>query len=227
MGGFMRKKKLENPMYTKYVDAMLELILEKGGLKEVNLRMVSKHIGCAHTNAYNYFENFDALIFAAYDKAVIHYGVAVSKVLDKAQDANLIFIQFIKNIVSFAVEYPGYYRFIGSDDFKIEHMPYKTIEKAAQMKNFFEDLFYLTVQKHMSRKVSDEYSNIVMSYVDGELYTLINKRAFPDENIADRLINNTKKLIELFILDTGQTLSFDKPNPIDCPVPKLEFLDHH
>ena len=61
----MRKKKLNNPIYMKYVDAMLELVLEKGGLKEVNLRMVSKHIGFAHTNAYNYFENFDALIFAA------------------------------------------------------------------------------------------------------------------------------------------------------------------
>lgn len=128
MGEIMRKKKLENSMYTKYVDAMLELILEKGGLKEVNLRMVSKHFGCAHTNAYNYYENFDALIFAAYDKALMHYGVAVSKDLDKAQDANLIFIQFIKNIVSFAVEYPGYYRFIGSDDFNIEHLPYKTIQ---------------------------------------------------------------------------------------------------
>lgn len=220
----MRKKKLENSMYTKFVDAMLELILEKGGLKEVNLRMVSNHIGCAHTNAYNYFENFDELIFAAYDKALIHYGVAVSNNLDKLQDANLIYIQFIKNIVSFAVEYPGYYRFIGSDDFNIEQLPEKTIQKAFQMKRLFLDIFYQVVKEDMSRETSDGYANILMSYIDGELYTLINKRGYPDENIADRVIMNTKKLIELFILDTGRTLSFDKPNRIDLSVPQLEFL---
>ncbi len=64
-------------MYDKFVNTMLELILEKGGLTDVNLRMVSKKIGCAHTNAYNYFDGFDGLIFAAYDRALDIYGSAV------------------------------------------------------------------------------------------------------------------------------------------------------
>lgn len=220
----MRKKKLENAMYTKFVDAMLSLILEKGGLKEVNLRMVSKQVGCAHTNAYNYFENFDALIFAAYDSVLIHYGRAVSKDLDALQDANLLFIQFIDNIVSFATEYPGYYRFIGSDDFNIAQLPLKTIQKAFQMRTMFQDIFYLTVQQDIPRETSDAYANIIMAYMDGELYTIINKRAFPDEEIAERIIKNIKKLIELFVLDTGRVLSFESPKPLVSPVPKLAFL---
>jgi AcrR family transcriptional regulator len=221
----MRKKKLENTMQTKFVEAMLELILEKGGLKEVNLRMVSKRIGCAHTNAYNYFENFDALIFEAYDQAVMYYGIAVSKDLDMSRDANLAFKQFVENIVEFAIEYPGYYRFIGTDDFKIEKLPNKTIEKAYEMKNLFLDLFYRVVKKDLSRKISDDYANILFAYIDGELYTLINKRAYPDERIADRMISNVKKMIELFILDSGRVMRFDDPNLVEGQIPKLKFLE--
>lgn len=221
----MRKKKLENTMYTQFVEAMLALILEKGGLKEVNLRMVSKRIGCAHTNAYNYFENFDALIFEAYDQAVVYYGIAVSKEVDKTRDANLAFKQFVENIVTFAIEYPGYYRFIGTDDFKIEKLPRKTIEKAYQMKNLFLDLFYRVVKNDISRESSDEYANILFAYIDGELYTLINKRAYPDEHIADRMIRNIKKLIELFILDSGRVMRFDDPNIVEDQIPTLKFLE--
>lgn len=220
----MRKRKLENAMSEKFVNAMLELILEKGGLTGVNLRMVSKRVGCAHTNAYNYFENFDALIFEAYDQAVIRYGMAVSKDLDKSQDANLAFKQFVENIVEFGLAYPGYYRFIGSDDFKIEKLPQKTIMKAYEMKMLFLDLFYRVVQNDMSREVSDNYANIIFAYIDGELYTLINKRAFPDENIADRIIRNIKKLIELFVLDSGRVMQFDDPNLVEWQTPKLKFL---
>lgn len=221
----MRKKKLDSSMYVKYIDAMLELILDNGGLKNVNLRMVSKHIGCAHTNAYNYFENFDALIYAAYDKTLTHYASAITNKLHHFDDANQLFIQFIENIASFAINYPGYYRFIGSDDFKIEALPPHSVEKARQMKKYFEDLFFLIIKDAVDRERSDNYANIIMAYIDGELHALINKRVYPDENITKRLIKNTKKLVELFILETGIPFKFVHPNLISSPIPKLDFTE--
>ena len=206
----MRTKKLVNSMYNKYVDAMLELILEKGGLTDVNLRMVSKRIGCAHTNAYNYFEGYDGLIYAAYDKALILYGQAVVEGLDELEDGGAYFLAFIGNIIKFALENPGYYRFIGSDDFNMGGLGEETIGKAIELKTFFLDAFYAVTKPILEREESDEDANILMSYIDGELFNIINMRAFPDDDVANRMITNTVKLMKLFTLEDGKGIDLDQ-----------------
>lgn len=206
----MRTKKLENNTYNKYIEAMLEMILEKGGLTGVNLRMVSQRVGCAHTNAYNYFDGYDGLIFAAYDRALVLYGLAVIKELDVDQDGGQYFLTFIKNIITFAIENPGYYRFIGSDSFKIENLSMETIQKAIELKAFFLDVFYSVVKPVLDKEESDEDANILMSYIDGELFNIINKRAFPDDDTANRIIFNTIKLIKLFTLKNGHCIDLEE-----------------
>jgi AcrR family transcriptional regulator len=205
----MRTKKLENDTYTKYIEAMLETISEKGGLTGVNLRMVSKKIGCAHTNAYNYFDGYDGLIFAAYDRALVLYGLSVIKGLDEIEDGGEYFITFIKNIITFAIENPGYYRFIGSDSFDIENLSIETIQKAIELKTFFLDVFYSVTKPLLDKKEADENANILMSYIDGELFNIINKRAFPDDDTANRMIFNTIKLVKLFTFKDGHCIDLD------------------
>lgn len=206
----MRAKKLDNGTYNKYIEAMLELILEKGGLTGVNLRMVSKKIGCAHTNAYNYFEGYDGLIFAAYDRALVLYGLAVVKGLDEIEDGGEYFIAFIKNIIDFALENPGYYRFIGSDSFNIAGLSMETIQKAIELKAFFLDVFYLVTKPLLDREEADENANILMSYIDGELFNIINMRAFPDDDTSNRIISNSIKLVKLFTQKNGNFIDLEE-----------------
>ncbi|MDH8678666.1 hypothetical protein QE109_10935 [Fusibacter bizertensis] len=206
----MRAKKLDNETYNKYIEAMLELIAEKEGLTGVNLRMVSKRVGCAHTNAYNYFDGFDGLIFAAYDRALVLYGLAVVKGLDEIEDGGQYFLAFINNIINFALENPGYYRFIGSDSFNIKNLSIETIQKAIELKAFFLDVFYSVVKPVLDKEESDEDANILMSYIDGELFNIINMRAFPDDNTAKRMIFNTVKLVKLFTLKDGNCIDLEK-----------------
>lgn len=206
----MRTKKLDNNTYDKYVEAMLELISEKGGLTGVNLRMVSKRIGCAHTNAYNYFDGYDGLIFAAYDRALVLYGLAVTKGLDEIEDGGQYFLSFIKNIITFALENPGYYRFIGSDSFNIGDLSKETVQKAIELKTFFLDAFYSVTESMLHKEEANEDSNILMSYIDGELFNIINMRAFPDDDTANRMITNTIKLVKLFTMKNGNYIDLDK-----------------
>ena len=58
----------------RFIDETLELIAEKGGSQEVNLREIARRIGCAHTNAYNYFVSFDELLWAAFRRGLKRYG---------------------------------------------------------------------------------------------------------------------------------------------------------
>ncbi len=206
----MRAKKLDNSKHNQFIEAMLELISEKGGLTGVNLRMVSKRIGCAHTNAYNYFDGYDGLIFAAYDRALILYGKSVVKGLDEIEDGGQYFIAFIENIINFALENPGYYRFIGSDSFDIGNLSMETIQKAIELKAFFLDVFYSITEPLLNREEADENANILMSYIDGELFNIINKRAFPDDDTANRIIVNSIKLVKLFTSKDGQSIDLEK-----------------
>lgn len=206
----MRTRKLDNSTYNKYIEAMLELISEKGGLTDVNLRMVSKRIGCAHTNAYNYFDGYNGLIFAAYDRALVLYGLAVVKGLDEIEDGGQYFLTFIKNIITFALDNPGYYRFIGSDSFDIGSLSMETIQKAIELKTFFLDVFYSITEPILDKEEADEDANILMSYIDGELFNIINMRAFPDDDTKNRIIDNTIKLVKLFTLKNGQCIDLKK-----------------
>lgn len=206
----MRTRKLDNSTYNKYIEAMLELISEKGGLTDVNLRMVSKRIGCAHTNAYNYFDGYNGLIFAAYDRALVLYGLSVVEGLDEIEDGGQYFLTFIKNIITFALENPGYYRFIGSDSFDIGSLSMETIQKAIELKTFFLDVFYSITEPVLDKEEADEDANILMSYIDGELFNIINMRAFPDDDTRNRIIKNTIKLVKLFTLKNGQCIDLEK-----------------
>jgi AcrR family transcriptional regulator len=225
-GAYMKNKSEKN-MYDKFVDTMLELILEKGGLTGVNLRLVSKKIGCAHTNAYNYFDGFDGLIFAAYDRALDLYGSAVIQDLKATSNGKACFLKFVENIVEFALENPGYYRFIGSDPFNIQGLSSETIGKAIQLKQFFLDLVYAVVHPYLNREESDQCASIIMSYLDGELFNIINKRAFPEDQVNERIIEYTEKLLLLFIGQSGQTADDTTSiSPFTCPEFPVYVLQH-
>jgi AcrR family transcriptional regulator len=212
----MRTNKLENKTYYKYIEATLESIAEHGGLTGVNLAIISKKLGYAHTNAYNYFQGFEGLVFAAFDEAIVRYGNSVIRELDLIDDGYQYVLQFVKNIIDFALNNPGYYRFIGSDDFNISGLSHSTIEKVIQLKQFFLDVIYSVTKSSISRAESDDDANILMSYLDGELFNIINKRAFSDDQTEIRMINNTMRLLKLFT--SKDTCNADKDLSTDCHI---------
>ncbi len=223
----MKNKTSGTDTYNRFIEGMLELISEKGGLSDVNLRMVSKRIGCAHTNAYNYFDGYDGLIFETYDRALDIYGSAVVKDLESFSNGQECFEKFVQNIIMFALDNPGYYRFIGSDAFNIKGLSEKTILKAIQLKQFFFEIFYAVVKPYLDRKESDIYANILMAYLDGELFNIINMRAFPEDQVEKRIMEYTKKLMKMFV--SQSTLNASGKTRVDAFVcPKYpEYVVHY
>ena len=61
-----KRRKSSGTSAEQIVDHALALIAEKGTSRDVNLREISRRVGCAHTNIYNYFASLQDLLRAAF-----------------------------------------------------------------------------------------------------------------------------------------------------------------
>ena len=104
-------RKRTGPTAERYVETTLELIAERGSSAEVNLREISRRIGCAHTNAYNYFESREDLLWHALRRVVELYCDAVSAGLNDGLSGHAYFRQVFGNMIEWSVENPGLHRF--------------------------------------------------------------------------------------------------------------------
>lgn len=106
---------MDRDMKQRYVEGTLALIDVTASLREVNLRAVSRRLGCAHTNAYNYFRDFDELLWhalaAAVERLMTHSLEAIQEVKGKERR----FRRFIASQVEFAWHHPAWYRLIWID----------------------------------------------------------------------------------------------------------------
>jgi AcrR family transcriptional regulator len=108
-----RRISREAPTREQFIHGVLHFVERGVSLRQVNLRRLARHVGCAHTNAYNYFASLQELFWYALDEA-LHRMVAYSEpTSDPAAAAAPE--PFIASHVQFAIDHPGLYRFIWLD----------------------------------------------------------------------------------------------------------------
>lgn len=102
----------EKPMTRRTLEVTLELIDENQGLAGVDLRKISRALGCAHTNIYNYFDNYPDLLWHALVEAVERLVNYTEMEMAKTRGKRDAFRVFIGSQIDFAQAHPGWYRFI-------------------------------------------------------------------------------------------------------------------
>lgn len=110
----MVKKNRTGPTAERYIEATLTLIAERGGSAQVNLREISRRIGCAHTNVYNYFEDREGRLLHALRRALRQYGDAITTGLDDTLSGQAFLRRMIRNMIEWPIQNPGLHRFISS-----------------------------------------------------------------------------------------------------------------
>ena len=178
----------------QFVDVTMTLIEEKGGSHDVNLREVSRRVGCAHTNAYNYFADFEALLWAAYGKTIEFYGNYLTDGLNSAESDSGYFRSIIEKLARFPMDHPGLYRFIGSDPLPIANMPPDIMNSIAGMKEWFIEIVSMMVGSGVVHADVAEVVDILIAYISGESFDVINGRMLPDEDLPGRIVRNTMRL---------------------------------
>lgn len=182
---------------SRFVDTTLELIAEHGGSQEVNLRAVSRRMGCAHTNAYNYFESFGDLLWAAFRRGLQIYGEHLVHDLDAELPAAEYLRRTVSNLASFPQQNPGLYRFIASDPIDLESIPDDILDTVTAMKRWLTVVVEAAAGPGVDPLEAHEAADILLAYIDGETLNLINGRTIPSEDLEGRIVGNALRLFDL------------------------------
>jgi AcrR family transcriptional regulator len=221
----MVKKNRTGPTSERYIEATLELVAERGGSTRVNLREISRRIGCAHTNVYNYFENREDLLWHAIRRVILQYGDALTHGLDASKSRRTNFLQFMRNMVEWPIQNPGLHRLISSDPLNPEQIPQDIIDTVTIMKEWIAQVLKELANNQIDGKDLTDLLDIMLGYLDGEIFNLINGRVLPGEDIAGRVINNLERLFALLTAKThdGIVLSEQGTKTGTLNLPKLKI----
>ena len=162
----------------------------------MNLREISRRIGYAHTNVYNYYAGFDDLLWAAFRRVLGDYETYLWHDLDDDLPPEEYLRRLITNLVVYPQQNPGLYRFIGSDPFSADEFPTDILDTVVRMKQRLFAAFRFCAPESDMETV-DEACNVVYAYIDGETFNLINERVVPGEDVGGRIVGNAIRLFHL------------------------------
>ncbi len=182
----------------RLVEETLALIAEKGGSQDVNLREVSRRVGCAHTNVYNHFSSFEDLLWAAFRRVLEDYADYLWHDLDTSLHTDEYRRRLITNLVTYPQNNPGHYRFIGSDPVGPGGFPDDVLETVGVMKTHLIEAFQAAAP-WADPGEAEEACNIIYAYIDGETFNVINDRVVPGEDVRGRVVANALRLFSLLI----------------------------
>jgi AcrR family transcriptional regulator len=209
----------------RFVETTLDLIAEEGGAGPINLRQVSRRMGCAHTNLYNYFASFQDLLWMAFRRTLSIYGLWLTQDLDDSLGPEEYLRRVLVNLASFPQTHPGLYRFIASDRLPMSEIPGDILDTVNRMKHWLSETLAAVSDAGIDPDDAAHIADMVLAYVDGETLNLINERVVPGEGIHGRIVDNALRIYRLLVLDTtAGKPSTDRVPPTSYP--RLELADH-
>jgi AcrR family transcriptional regulator len=222
----MGKALRTGPTADRFVETTLDLIAEEGGAGPVNLRQVSRRMGLAHTNLYNYFAGFQDLLWAAFRRTLSIYGAWLTQALDDSLEPEEYLRRVLVNLASFPQTHPGLYRFIASDRLPMSEIPEDILDTVGRMKQWLSETLWAVSGSELDPDEAAAIADMVLAYVDGETLNLINERVVPGEDVHSRIVGNALRIYRLLVLDstTGRP-STDRLAPPPS-YPRLELADH-
>ena len=189
----------------RLVDATVDLIAERGGSQDVNLREIARRVGCAHTNVYNYFTSFDDLLWAAFRRTLRRYAERIVDGLDDSMTQLEYFRRLVTNLATFPQENPGLYRFIGSDPIDVDAIPEDILATVSRVKDWLFEAFVAVSGSRIGPHEAQDFCNITYGYIDGETFNYINGRVVPGEDIPGRIVKNSVRLFTVLTrAESGQ-----------------------
>jgi len=183
-----------------FIEKTLEMIDKEEGLRGVNLRKIAREIGCAHTNAYNYFSSFEDLIGQSLLAASAKMKEYVVSRVKEAKDEKSFFDLVVSSQLEFANNHTGLYKLIWLEkidvDFDLEDENH--IKKQG-------NVLSLLLLRDRNLNISNErkfvIADIIHGYIHGEICKLINKRHFfkTDQEFIDKVVYQTRQVFKVLV----------------------------
>lgn len=206
----------------RFVEATLDLIAELGGSGSVNLRQISRRVGCAHTNVYNYFASYSDLLWETFRSTLAVYGEWLTRELDRSLSREDYFTRLLTNFATFPQAQPGLYRFIASDRMPTDDIPEDILAAVGGMKEWLAATVASISDVRLTAEQATIVADVVLAYLDGETLNLINDRVVPGEEIAARIVDNALRIHRLLVEDVAANGGSSASKPAAAPYPTLD-----
>jgi len=182
-----KQKKLDSAGKDAFIDAVLSMLDEGINLRELNLRKVAKRVGCAHTNAYNYFINYEELLWWCLREALERMTAMVDPEHD---DLTAVYVDF-------ALKHPAWYRLIWLDP--LSGQPPKGV---AEYLDVPAQIYTRWITVRAGSKVSEDAlekkASIFHGYLHGELSAITAGRLTgPKKKLKERVLSGAELLFGL------------------------------
>ena len=189
------------PTPARLLNAAIAAIEEAGGCRGVNLRGIAQAAGCAHTNVYNYFSSYEALLWGALAEALERMSTFTQRRLDAVREPEEAVRAFVEAQIDFAVEHPGLYRLVWLE--ALAGAPPPAIrDRLAAMRIRWIQVMTGRPLRQLSAAVARRADDILHGYVHGEICKLICGRVLPAGTTAEsrvRIVANVELLSELLL----------------------------
>jgi AcrR family transcriptional regulator len=173
----MQKKLEQNEMSKRLVDAALKIIEEKGSLHGVNLRQIAREAGCAHTNVYNYYQDFEALlwdVFKRIGELAIEYN---TRHVQTGLSLDETVLQVFSAQIDFAYDHPGWYRCLWLEPLSGKP-PQEMLDGRRKQREGMAALISQAGQQTLDVQQADNVFVILFNYVHGAICLMINGRIY-------------------------------------------------
>jgi AcrR family transcriptional regulator len=203
----MQKKLERNEMSKHLVEAALKIIEERGGLHGVNLRQIAKEAGCAHTNVYNYYQDFEALLWDVFERIGELSMEYSAEHLQPGLAPDELVLQLLGVQIDFAIEHPGWYRCMWLEPLSGKP-PQAIIDNRRKQRDMMVSLLVRTQQNNLNKEQTDNTFVVLFNYVHGAICLMINGRIYRSDLQTYKLqtLRNVQMLMNI-LRDQNNTQS--------------------
>lgn len=192
----MKRKLDRNEMSEKLIEVTLRMIEERGGLQGVNLRQIALRANCAHTNIYNYYQNFEELLWDVFARIGEIWAQSAMPDIKPGNSLEEISLRTTSTQIDFALAHPGWYRCLWLEPLSGKP-PQSIIDARREQRDLIAGLIMQSGQG-ITREFANELFMILFSYVHGSICLMINGRIYRSTlpEYKEHILRNASFLLE-------------------------------
>jgi AcrR family transcriptional regulator len=92
------------------IETALALIDTHQGIKKLNFRDIARKLGCAHTNLYNYFPSFEALLWEAQETVMQRLQSGIDESMARVSGPEEKLSAFFASFIDFYLDHEGWFK---------------------------------------------------------------------------------------------------------------------
>lgn len=188
------------------VNATLQLIKDRENIRNVNLREIARVLECAHTNLYNYYPDFDGILWDTLDEILVRSEDFILTGIDTVDDPAGKLHYFYERIIEFYLQNRGWFRLFwmeklqGSRPDKNASLAEDTVEKYVTVLAQILEKLYNT--KFINKQVKEIF-HTVHCYLHGEISIFISGRGLitDEESFKKYVLGECVRISRLLSLE--------------------------